>query len=366
MTWQRRCDHDEVIALNAAGLTQKEIGIRIGIAQSSVSKLLRRHDVKAFREPGPPRRYKLNDEYFTTIDTPEKAYWLGFLAADGGITQRYTNGDRRGMGLFVRVGAVDIGHLQQLADALESDVKPKIRNDGAADVRFNSPRLAAGLMAHGATPRKTWTCSPWDAPADLAPHYWRGLVDGDGTVMADGKTIVFVGTLAMVEGFRSFAARICGTRAAPRQYPGCWRVTLQGRRQVHAMLSVLYAEDRVSLIRKKEAALAITAEPYTPLRFKKSCRICGDTAIARLLCGKHYQRWKLNGDPSVSLINRDPDLPITVLKKSDRMRCNLCGFLLPSPDSVSIALMHEHLYREHDIERFRPQVPLPIGDTEAC
>jgi hypothetical protein len=39
------------------------------------------------------------------------------------------------------------------------------------------------------------------------------------------------------------------------------------------------------------------------------------------------------------------------------MRCNLCGFSLPSPDPVSIALMKEHLYAEHDIARFRPEQP---------
>jgi len=303
MNQKRPYDPDEVIALNAQGFTQKEIGRRVGINQSSVSDLLKRRGVKAFREPGPMRLYKLNEEYFTTIDTPEKAYWLGFLAADGGITRH--KGKPSGLG--VRLAAVDIGHLQLLADALESETTPKIEKDGAARVVFNSHTLAAGLIAHGVTPGKTWTCSPWDAPADLAPHYWRGLIDGDGTVMPDGKTIVFVGTRAMVEGFRSFAAGICGTRAAPRQYPGCWRVTLQGRRQVHAILTALYAEDRVALARKQKVALAVIAEPYTPLRFKKTCTVCGDPAIARRLCGKHYQRWAKYGDPLAFRLEHGPD-----------------------------------------------------------
>ena len=300
MTWQRRCDHDEVIALNAQGLTQKEIGRRVGIDQSSVSELLKRYGIKAFREPGPPRRYTLNEEYFAAIDTPEKAYWLGFIAADGHIPQV-------GDGLHMRLAAGDIGHLQLLADALGSDAEPKIVKDGAAEVRFHSRRFAANLITHGITPRKTWTCSPWNAPEDLAPHYWRGLIDGDGTVMASGKEIVFVGTLPMVEACRSFVAGICGTRALPRQQVGCWRMTIQGRRQVHAILSVLYAKDRVALARKKETALAIIAVPYTPLRFRKSCRICGDPAVARKLCGKHYQRWKINGDPLALRLGRGPD-----------------------------------------------------------
>lgn len=36
------------------------------------------------------------------------------------------------------------------------------------------------------------------------------------------------------------------------------------------------------------------------------------------------------------------------------MRCNLCGFSLPSPDLASVALMQQHLWQEHGVERFRP------------
>lgn len=31
------------------------------------------------------RKYNYNDNYFENIDTEEKAYWLGFIAADGSI-----------------------------------------------------------------------------------------------------------------------------------------------------------------------------------------------------------------------------------------------------------------------------------------
>jgi len=29
------------------------------------------------------KKYQFNTRYFNKIDTPEKAYWLGFIAADG-------------------------------------------------------------------------------------------------------------------------------------------------------------------------------------------------------------------------------------------------------------------------------------------
>ena len=30
--------------------------------------------------------YKINDRYFEIIDNPNKAYWLGFIAADGCVS----------------------------------------------------------------------------------------------------------------------------------------------------------------------------------------------------------------------------------------------------------------------------------------
>ena len=37
-------------------------------------------------------------------------------------------------------------------------------------------------MSHGITAKKTDALQPWDGPADLMPHYWRGLIDGDGSI----------------------------------------------------------------------------------------------------------------------------------------------------------------------------------------
>ena len=34
------------------------------------------------------RKYNVNDNYFNKIDNEEKAYWLGFLLADGCIHER--------------------------------------------------------------------------------------------------------------------------------------------------------------------------------------------------------------------------------------------------------------------------------------
>ena len=76
-------------------------------------------------------KYKRNSDVFEKIDTEEKAYWLGFLYADG-----YINEKRK----FVDIGLKrsDRGHLEKFRQFLESDVpiRDEINNGGYECSRF--------------------------------------------------------------------------------------------------------------------------------------------------------------------------------------------------------------------------------------
>jgi len=51
-------------------------------------------------------KYKINDSVFSVIDNNEKAYWIGFLAADG-----YVDYKTNRIGLKLKLG--DIKHLEK-------------------------------------------------------------------------------------------------------------------------------------------------------------------------------------------------------------------------------------------------------------
>ena len=53
------------------------------------------------------RIYNVNDDYFETINCEQKAYWLGFLCADGWINKRSTGQDR----LVLDISIKDKEHL---------------------------------------------------------------------------------------------------------------------------------------------------------------------------------------------------------------------------------------------------------------
>jgi hypothetical protein len=217
--------------------------------------------VKRNREDSPLRKHRFDEHYFDIIDAPEKAYWLGFIAGDGMVAKG---------GLTIGLAARDIGHLESFAAALR--LTAPVRR-GVATVKgkdypnatliATSWRMVEALAAHGIHPRKSLTLEPWEGQADLMPHYWRGLVDADGSI-ATGRdwSIGLVGTKAVVSAFGEWANAITPLTAKARPNKGIWRFVVGGRLGAQAVARVLYEGAPVALARKADkAALLIASGP---------------------------------------------------------------------------------------------------------
>lgn len=151
--------------------------------------------------PG-PRRIALNENYFDVIDTPEKAYWLGFLVTDGSV---YSND------INIRLGEEDTEHLHKFVSALGSGypVEHKVNNFGRsyAEVEIHCLHMVRALARHGVMRGKP-NNQPWDGPAELLPHYWRGAVDGDGWLSLNPVIVGYCGSAIMVDAFIAFAESV--------------------------------------------------------------------------------------------------------------------------------------------------------------
>jgi hypothetical protein len=67
-------------------------------------------------------KYHVNINKFSKIDSEESAYWLGFLYADGCMSEESRIG--------VMLKASDKHHLEKLKNFLEWDKEVKIRQNG--------------------------------------------------------------------------------------------------------------------------------------------------------------------------------------------------------------------------------------------
>jgi hypothetical protein len=63
------------------------------------------------------KKYNFNENYFEKIDTEEKAYWLGFITADGSINLGY--GKQKFYQLHINLKGGDYSHLEKFQKAIE-------------------------------------------------------------------------------------------------------------------------------------------------------------------------------------------------------------------------------------------------------
>ena len=60
--------------------------------------------------------YKYNKKYFEVIDTEEKAYWLGFIAADGNVRKDFLK-------MRIELNIKDKNHLEKFKKSLDTPNK---------------------------------------------------------------------------------------------------------------------------------------------------------------------------------------------------------------------------------------------------
>jgi len=66
------------------GATLNDLGEKYKVSHTPLRRALSDSGV-TMRSRGSPRIHFVNDDFFETIDTEQKACWLGFLGADGGL-----------------------------------------------------------------------------------------------------------------------------------------------------------------------------------------------------------------------------------------------------------------------------------------
>ena len=193
-----------VINLVEEGLTVSEIAKQLGKNMSSVSSVVKRFNLT------PKKSYinTLDHTFFDNIDTPEKAYLLGFFIADGCIN---TDTERTKGRFSINQSEDDKEIVQAFKKYLNvpSDIQIVNSKSGAKNrktqhrLRWTSPYMRDVLRnTYNITSNKTLDIE-FQFPIELIPenlqgHFVRGFVDGDGYMGDNGQegnfSISIVGT----------------------------------------------------------------------------------------------------------------------------------------------------------------------------
>lgn len=185
------------------------------------------------------------------MDTPEKAYILGFIIADGYV-------HRGGKVVSIALKESDAAHLRKIADQLncEAPLHRKVNKNGFGGVtrtvmvlNLSRRQLTRDLNTLGVYSNKTYTATYPLVPSELESHLVRGLFDGDGWI--GQHQFCLVGTDHVTEG----------VAAAVKHHTDCdlrldrknGFLYVRGSARDCAAMHWMYADGSISLDRKAEA-----------------------------------------------------------------------------------------------------------------
>jgi intein-encoded DNA endonuclease-like protein len=137
---------------------------------------------------------------FEKIDTEEKAYWLGFLYADGSVGSTESK-------VELSLAEKDFHHIEKFKEFMGINNKIAYRDKAKAyRISFRSDSCKQDLIKQGCIPKKSLILkfpTKQQVPFYLIRHFIRGYFDGDGwfTNTDSCFQIGLIGTVDFIKGF---------------------------------------------------------------------------------------------------------------------------------------------------------------------
>lgn len=246
------------------GRSASSLSNEIELSQKKIGDLLKEWNIPIHTNREQALKYSVNENYFEKIDTEEKAYWLGFMYADGFIQSKRPQNNRK---IGITLTNSDIGHLEKFKKALNytGDIKTYAPSKNCykgtkpySRILIVSDKLASDLIKLGCVENKTDILTyptEQQVPLNLQKHFIRGYIDGDGSLMIKKDfnfAINVTGTLEVIEGIKKFLnlSHLKNQQRHPERSVNNYSFTIGGNEQVLYFVKFLYDDSSVYLERK--------------------------------------------------------------------------------------------------------------------
>ena len=189
--------------------------------------------------------------HFEKIDTEEKAYWLGFLYADGSVGSKE---DKIELGLAEK----DYKHLEKFKNFLGISNKISYRKVSKSyRISFRSQSCKKDLINKGCIPKKSLILkypTLEQVPFYLMRHFIRGYFDGDGWFTNTEKSfqVGIIGTEDFIKGFLDIVENINKNNKIfiCHRQNGAKRYVFSSYQDVYNFLNWIYKDANIYLDRK--------------------------------------------------------------------------------------------------------------------
>lgn len=252
----------EIIEAYLSGTSPVVLGERYGTSNVTIYNLLKRNGIQRRSPHEASLKYPYDESFFDTIDSQEKAYFLGLMYADG-----YNNQSQN----YIALTLTDYELVQRFRSVVNS-CRPIHEIDAARtsgrmrtqayELKLYGNRISSALADKGCSQRKSLTLEfPAEdkLPTSLIPAFCRGYFDGDGCIHVRkqgwNKVVHIVGT----EKFLTHMAEClpCPSFVRPRHNARVWFLGIYRMDHVTAFRDWLYKQATVFLPRKYDLFFSI-------------------------------------------------------------------------------------------------------------
>lgn len=169
---------EEILELAEEGKRPTEIANLLDLVPVSTSQFLNRHGYSYVKDQG-------NIRYFKNINTAEKAYILGFIAADGYIVKSNASS----MTLGIQINIEDREVLDFVRNEIGFEKELTYPNEKMIRMTLSNKDLVKDLKKLGITQRKSLTLTNIlnNIPKKFRKYCIFGYFDGDGSCSYNKK-----------------------------------------------------------------------------------------------------------------------------------------------------------------------------------
>jgi DNA-binding transcriptional regulator WhiA len=206
-------------------------------------------------------RKKFNEDYFELIDTPEKAYFLGFIFADGCLID---NPKEYRYKLNIKIHNKDEYILKKFISLLDSEVKIwRSNNRDICEIGFSSKKMINDLKNIGLHQNKTYTIYYPKIDEKIERHFLRGYFDGDGCIRINedkrdhskrGDLRIVGGSVKFIETLNERMGKLFGVNVNKLYGPKNKRykfIGWAGMSDIERIYNGFYSDTDLFLTRKK-------------------------------------------------------------------------------------------------------------------
>lgn len=246
----------EIITLYNNQESLKNIGDKFNVSRTVIKRILEEQNIQLRKRT---LSHKGNYSIFHTIDNPEKAYWLGYLAADGCNYHREQNAT-----ILINIHQKDRKQLEKFLNFCDCDhqINDYIANDGFSNqtpmckIQIYSMEMSDDLTQHGVPPKKSLILKPPIIDEQYYLPYICGYFDGDGSIsktsQCNNYLISIQGTKEILEWINSILNISEKLETRKKNNKNSYYIRCGGTNKPYKILNQLYNSCETHLDRKYE------------------------------------------------------------------------------------------------------------------